>query len=135
MTYPEFVELNAKVGTIYSFSEINMQTFNEMEDMNQAQLESSIKDLQKLVDDPNTPESQKAALRNSIEQIKSGKEQFAAAAEANKDKKMNMVRRAQQKLGGIATESEIMLVNKYQKELKATFDGVFRPGKRERQTF
>lgn len=135
MAYPDFVNLNAKVGTIYSFSEINAGTFKEINDMQQEQLQSTIDDIQKMLDDPETPESAKPQLRQSLEQAKKGKVGFQDMYANNQEKMEGQIKRAQDKLRSLASEEEIALVNKYQKELKSAFDGLFRPGRRETQTF
>ncbi|MCP4442421.1 MAG: hypothetical protein GY810_26235 [Aureispira sp.] len=127
MSYDGFVSMSSKIGTIYSISEANMETYQEISDMNDGAMDEMISSIQEMIDDPDVPEAQKGELRKSLQEAKSGKAQLGNMFEQNKEKAEKMYKKIRKKLGKIATESEVRLVNQHEKELEAAYDGISRP--------
>lgn len=127
MNYEDFIAINNKIGTIYSISEANMGTYQNIADANAGQMDEMINSIQEMIDDPAVPASEKDRLRASLQEAKNGKDQLSNMFEQNKEKAAKMYKTIQKKLGKIASQAEVQLVNNYQQELKVAYDGISRP--------
>lgn len=127
MDYEEFVAISNQVGTVFSISEANMDTYQDLKDNNQVQMQEAINSIQEMIDDPDVPADKKAELQQALKQAQQGKAQLGNMFEQNREKAEKMYQKIQKKLGKIATQAEVEIVHKYQKELEEAYQGISRP--------
>lgn len=86
LSYREFVEINAKVGAIYSVlqGEDFMNQMANMKDQGMVQMDEGQKQIQAQIDDPNVPEQAKEELRKALKEMQAGKEKITADYDKNK---------------------------------------------------
>lgn len=125
--FQSFTALSAKIGTIYSFSEANMQTYDENNTTTLNQMDDMAKSIQEMIDDPNTPEAQKQHLRESLKRTQDGKEGFKDMFNNNREKAADQFQRARKKLSKVASDQEVDLIHKYKTQLQEAFYGISRP--------
>jgi hypothetical protein len=127
MEYAAFVDLSSRIGTIFSVSEVNMQSYQKMSEQNVGQMDQMAKSLQEMIDDPDMPAAQKTELRAALKRAQTGKRQLGNMWKKNKTKYQKMTKRLEKKLGKIASEKDVQLVNKYRKDLEKAYQGISRP--------
>lgn len=86
ISYREFVEINAKVGAIYSVlqGEDFMNQMANMKDAGMVQMDEGQKQIQAQIDNPNVPEQAKEELRKALKEMQAGKEKINADYDKNK---------------------------------------------------
>lgn len=72
--YTEFVQVNNRVGIIFSILQVLQK--REQSENNQAQMDDMASFIQEQIDDPDVPEATKNELRQKLEEVQKGKEAF-----------------------------------------------------------
>lgn len=123
--YPQFVMLNAKIGSIFSIMQATegMDKFSNMNESSKNMLDEVIAEYQKIIDDPEMPEETKNSARQGIEELKKSKKELSENWEKNKflaDFVLNQVKKIS---GLIVDEADIEVVKHHEKEIMEAYVG------------
>lgn len=127
MSYQVFVDLNTKVGTIFSLLEANMDTYQTIQNAHEEGIDELERSIQEMIDDPNVPQTEKENLRASLEETRRGKQQVNSLFEQNKEKARKMYQKIQKKLKKVATKEEWEIVYRHNEALQEAYQGYSRP--------
>lgn len=125
----DFVYVNAKIGTIFGLiqAQRGMETFDSLHVNSSEAIEQSIEEIQKIIDDPTTPNDTKVQLQQQIEELKQN-QQVLDDKNITNDKWAQLVLNSTKKIGGlIVSEKDIELVTKYEEEIKEAYTGFQEP--------
>lgn len=124
--YPEFVRLNAKIGTVFAIMQASkaMDRFQTMHDNGMTQFDDAAKELQAQINHPEVPEATKAELRKTLDTLRMGKQTVQQNWAANKPWADFVMDKAKKITGSFVAESEIELVAQYESQLLEAYTGL-----------
>lgn len=123
--FADFVRLNAKIGTIFSIIQANrgMDQYEQLKGDSENMFDENIKLLEEQLKDPEIPEDTKQELRESIKEIKRGKQEFNESMGKN-EKWANLVLENVQKLTNlVADEHDVEVVMRHETEIMEAYVG------------
>lgn len=125
LSFREFVEINAKVGAIYSVlqGEDFMNQMASMKDEGMVQMDDAQKQMQTQIDDPNVPEQVKEELRKALKEMQTNKEKINSEYDKNKGW-ANLVMDKTKAISNVfISKEEIELVKQYMNEITEAYMG------------
>ena len=123
--FADFVRLNAKIGAIFSIIQANkgMEQYGKLKSGSENMFDENIKLLEEQLADPEIPEDTKQELRESIKEIKKGKQEFNESMGKN-EAWANLVLENVQKLTNlIADEHDVEVVMRHESEIMEAYVG------------
>ncbi len=124
-SYPHFVYLNAKIGSIFSIMQAtnSMEQFKEMTESGDKSFEQAIAEVEKQLANPDVPEETKVELRKTLEELKRGQSEVKQNWEEN-SKWANLVLDKVNDIAGlIVNEGDVEVVKRHEKEIMEAYMG------------
>ncbi len=123
--YQEFVILNAKIGALFSImqGEQAMSMYENMTESGSAMMDAGIAGFQKIIDNPDMPEETKQSARESIEELRKGKNDINDNWAKNKPWADFVLDKTKKISGLIVHDQDIQMVKKYEKEIMEAYTG------------
>lgn len=123
--YPQFVLLNAKIGSTFSIIQASkgMDRFQNLQNSSNTMFDDGMKAIQEQIDDPNIPEETKASLRETLEELKANQQEMNDTYEQNRVWADFVMETVEDITGYIVSEEDIELVKKYETELMEAYVG------------
>lgn len=128
-SYAEFVYTNAKIGSVFSIlqAQKGMENFDNMNDSGNDMFDDAIAEIQKNIDNPETPEDVRQELIKQIEEMKEGQDLMNETFEKNEELAKFVLKTVDKISGLIVDENEIKIIEKYEEEIMATYVGFQMP--------
>lgn len=127
--YPEFVMLNAKIGSVFGIIQASksMNQFETMKAEGQTMLDDGRAALEEQLSNPDVPEAAKEELRKSLEKLNQADKDIDAEYD-NNSKWANFVMENANKITGmIVNEQDIELVKKHEAAIFEAYTGFAPP--------
>ncbi|MBN2890325.1 MAG: hypothetical protein JXL97_00525 [Bacteroidales bacterium] len=123
--YADFVYTNAKIGSVFSIiqAQKGMNNFENLNESSNDMFEEGIKEIQKVIDDPETPEETRQELIAQIDEMKQSQILMNDTYEQNEDLAKFVLKGVEKISGLIVNEDEIAIIEKYEQEILATYVG------------
>ncbi len=108
--YADFIYTNAKIGSVFSIMQAQkgMTTFENMNQSGNEMFDDAVKEIQKLIDDPNTPEETKEELRKQIVEMQQGQNVMNDNYEKN-EKLAKLVLKNVEKISGLIVNRNLLI--------------------------
>lgn len=125
LSYREFVEINAKVGAVYSVlqGEDFMNQMANMKDDGMEQMDAGQKQIQAQIDDPNVPEEAKVELRKALKEMQAGKEKINSEYDKNKEWADLVMDKTKAICNLFISKEEVELVKQYMDRITEAYTG------------
>ncbi len=124
-SFADFVYINSKIGTVFSLiqAQKGMETFENLHEDSADAIQKSIEELQKIIDDPSTPDDTKMELQKQILELQKNQQTLNNDWTNNK-KWADLVLKSTKKISGlIVSKEDIELVEKYESEIMEAYTG------------
>jgi len=123
--YPMFVLLNAKIGSVFSLlqAEKGMDRFANLNSSSNVMLDDGIAEIERLLNDPVVPEDSKADLRQTLAELKAGKNELNTEYSHNKKIADWVIDKTTKITGLIVNKNEIEVVKRNEKAIMKAYVG------------